>query len=86
MIKNWEVLHDVQAKIKLLTPEERLYLAQRIIGDISREHFVDHEALRRAAEEMANDPDMQRVMRGDDLPGLAAAYGFVEPKDERAAS
>lgn len=86
MKRNPELVREVRQKLALLTPDERLLIAQEIIGDVRHEHFVDHEWLAREAQEMANDPDIQRVLRGEDLPGLAEAYGFPETPPDKAAS
>lgn len=71
----WNLIREIQAKLSGLTPEEKLYLTERILGSIRKEHFTDNEGLAANIEAMANDPDMQRVLRNEDLP-----YGGVESR------
>jgi hypothetical protein len=75
MTMRWDLMSEIQAKVGELTPEEKLYLVERILGSIRKEHFTDNEALAASIEAMANDPDMQRVLRNEDLP-----YGGVETR------
>ena len=53
-----------------------------MIGSIKHDHFTDHEKIAREAEEMANDPDIQRVLRGEDLP-LDELYCPSEANEKR---
>lgn len=68
MTRNSNELHELQERIAKLTPEEQLYLVERVLAKIRDKHFTDHEALDRDMAEMAADPGMQRVLRGEDLP------------------
>lgn len=47
MTPNWPELHALRERIARLTPEERLYLVQEIVGCIRKEFFTDHEAPKR---------------------------------------
>jgi len=85
MVENWEIVHEIHAKLKLLTPGDRMYIAHQIIGEIRNAHFVDHEKLRRQLDEMANDPGIQRALRNEDLP-LEHLYCPPEVTEQRAAS
>jgi hypothetical protein len=63
-------LHELRERIAKLSPEQRMMLAEEILSDIRREHFTDHEANRRAMEQMLTDPEYQRVLNNQDLPYL----------------
>jgi hypothetical protein len=66
--QNRAELSAIRQRIKTLTPEEQLMLAEGILADIRRAHFTDHEADRKAWDERLKDPDFQRVLNNEDLP------------------
>jgi hypothetical protein len=68
MTPNHDELYQLRERIAKLTPEEQLLLAEGILADIRRGHFTDHEADRKALQEMLADPDYQRVLNNEDLP------------------
>lgn len=86
MADNWPLVREIAAKIKLLSPSDQLYIAGRILGDIKHDYFTDHAAIAREAEEMANDPDIQRVLRGEDLPEIEKFYPREDLVERKAAS
>lgn len=63
-------LHELRTRIAKLTREQQLLLAEGILSNIRRDHFTDHEANRRAMEQMVTDPEWQRVLNNQDLPYL----------------
>lgn len=68
MTPNRAEMHELRQRVKNLTREEQLMLAEGILADIRRTHFTDHEADQKAWEERMNDPDFQRVLNNEDLP------------------
>jgi hypothetical protein len=68
MASNRDELFDLQQRIARLTPEDQLYLVERVLAGIRHAHFTDHEAMRKELEAMAADPGIQRVLRNEDLP------------------
>ncbi len=59
-------LRGVEAVFDRLALADQLLLIERLVRRI-RQGTVDETASAREMEEMARDPDMQRVLRGEDL-------------------
>jgi hypothetical protein len=58
---------ELTERIAQLPLAEQFYLLEDILRRIRHQHFTDYAALEREMEEMANDPEIQRVLRGEDL-------------------
>ncbi len=59
-------LRSVEAVFDQLPLVDQLLLIERFVRRI-RQGTVNEAATARALQEMANDPDIQRVLRGEDL-------------------
>jgi hypothetical protein len=59
-------LQRVEALFDQLSLADKLFLIERLVRRV-RQASVDEAALAREMEEMANDPDIQRVLQGVDL-------------------
>ena len=58
--------YEIAERIARLPVGEQLAFIEGLIRGL-RQAFTDHAALTREMEQMAADPDIQRVLRGDDL-------------------
>jgi len=58
--------YELEQAIGKLPLVEQLEIVEAILRNLRRAN-EDHEAMAREVEEMAKDPDMQRVLRGEDL-------------------
>jgi hypothetical protein len=65
-------LQRVEALFDQLSLADKLLLIERLVRRV-RQGAVDEAARAREMEEMANDPDIQRVLRGEDLTSTANA-------------
>ena len=63
-------LQRVEALFDQLSLADKLFLIEPLVRRV-RQASVDEPALAREMEEMANDPDIQRVLRGEDLAPTA---------------
>ena len=71
-------LHRVEALFDQLSLADKLLLIERLVRRV-RQGAVDEAARAREMEEMANDPDIQRVLRGEDLAPTAKNTTPTEP-------
>lgn len=56
---NWKELQELQERAARLTPEEQLYLVERLVASVRKGRFTDHAARDRDLETMASDPGVQ---------------------------
>ncbi len=62
-------LRSVEAVFDQLELTEKLLLIERLVRRV-RQGTVDEAAVARAMDALASDPDIQRVLRGEDLAPL----------------
>jgi hypothetical protein len=62
-----EDVYDLEERIAQLSLGDQIHLLEAVLGRIRQKYFTDHEAMERDIAAMAADPDIQRVLRGEDL-------------------
>jgi hypothetical protein len=56
---NWKELQELQERAARLTPEEQLYLVERLVASVRSSQFTNHAGRDRDLEAMASDPGVQ---------------------------
>ena len=59
--------YDIERRIAQLPAEEQLQIIEQLLRQFRQTFHTDHDAIAEEMRQMAEDPDIQRVLRGEDL-------------------
>ena len=71
--------HEIAERIAQLPVAEQLAFIEELVRGL-RQAFTAHAALERQMEEMVNDPDVQRVLRNEDVKGTHSMGEIMQRK------